>query len=711
MAGRMAGRGVLARLLVVGLLLTAVLPASAPERHAASAQTLAEGLAAAGDFKGNGRTQIASLYDPNDDLGLRIVVLDRAGETDAFTHEQWLLWGTNSFDQRRAKVVATDVDFDGLDDLVVLYEDGPVSVRLLVFKSTGTNFIYFGAWWQSDGYAFGRTKGMLSGNFSAVGNNGLLLVYQYDDFEMRIHYLESDGTRFLYGGNDGVYDSGPGQYDTARARFAIGRFTRASGPDQIASIYQYPDARIRIHVFDPTPDGLVPVNGWDGVYDSGAGQFDLSRMRVTAADLDGDGFDDLASFYTYPDGSGRVHWFTGAQALALVGGTAGIAYLPPGSVSWAAAGVVAGDWDGDALGDLATLVPDDEGVTHAAMLRGTATAGEMPVLTYAPDAWTTPAEEVQPPQCVSCWPLSGMPLDGGPVQRRALSVRIDNSPAARPHFGISDADMVFELEVEAGITRLAAIFHSKDPAMIGSVRSARLSDRYLTPMVRGALVYSGATVEETAILRADAQAGAFIDLNATYGLGGYYRVPFRVTPYNMFASSAGLRNGVNLAGGGGPVDIPRWRFLRNLAHSDTAGGMASGVPAAYLSIPYQPSALVEYRYDPASRTYSRWQAGVREVDAAVGIAIAAKNVVIVHTDIWLTDIVQDIFGSLGVDMRLTGGGRATIFRNGLRVDGVWARESDYDAFNFYTTVGEKILLSPGQTWVHVIRTDWVVTSN
>jgi len=119
-------------------------------------------------------------------------------------------------------------------------------------------------------------------------------------------------------------------------------------------------------------------------------------------------------------------------------------------------------------------------------------------------------------------------------------VKIDNVPLARPHYGLTQADMVFEILVEGFATRLAVVFHSQDPQTIGNIRSARLADRSLTPMVRGALVYSGTSAYEMPLIQGDAANGKYVDLSADY-TSGYYRVTFRPGPYNMFTSAAAMR--------------------------------------------------------------------------------------------------------------------------------------------------------------------------
>jgi hypothetical protein len=324
--------------------------------------------------------------------------------------------------------------------------------------------------------------------------------------------------------------------------------------------------------------------------------------------------------------------------------------------------------------------------------------------TLAPDA-----------PCRDCWPLNGKPLKLATADKRALLVKIDNVPLARPHYGLTQADMVFEIPVEGFATRLAAAFHSQDPQTIGNIRSARLADRSLTPMVRGALVYSGTSAYEMPLIQGDAVNGKYVDLSADY-TSGYYRVTFRPGPYNMFTSAAAMRQAIAAHGADTPQQIPSWGFLAATDHAATIAGMAGGVAATDITIPYREDiSLVKYQYDPQTRTYARFQnnAGksVRDIDAVNNQPVAAANVVIIHTEIWEVPEIVDAAGAHAHDMRLTGTGSATIFRDGLRQDATWSRAGDTDPFVFKNSAGEKILFDQGQTWVHVVPNDWEIPSS
>src|SRR3989442_5384965 len=211
---------------------------------------------------------------------------------------------------------------------------------------------------------------------------------------------------------------------------------------------------------------------------------------------------------------------------------------------------------------------------------------------------------------------------------------------------MGDADVVFEMLVEAKVTRLAAVFHSKDAkGMIGSVRSARLSDRYITPWLRGALAFSGATVEESADFRADQTGGMYVILTEDTATEAYQRIDFRTNPNNLFTTGDALRAHLVRAGQNGPVQVPGLQYALAIAGpSLEATGMKASVPATYFEIPYRTGWFVSYTYDAATNSYGRWQNYVREVDGASGAQIAAKNVVVIQTDIWETNIIEDVLG-------------------------------------------------------------------
>lgn len=343
------------------------------------------------------------------------------------------------------------------------------------------------------------------------------------------------------------------------------------------------------------------------------------------------------------------------------------------------------------------------------VVRSTGEPGGTSTTAPARTAGPTPTPAPTPTPTVY-WPLTGL-VAGEParVKRRPLNVRLPNDPAARPQQGLAKADLVFEMIVEGGITRYSAIFHSQDSKAVGPVRSYRWSDLHVTQMLRGALVASGATVEERDGVTVSMRAGNMISVDAERVAAPYYRVGGRPAPNNLFANLEVARQAVNTAGGGDPVDVPGLKFLPSPEHDATAGGFAGSAPATTVTIPFQRDPAT-FTWDAGSKGYRRSQAGVRTVDPDGGVAILARNVIVMHTNIWQTSVVEDSFGSLGLDYRMTGGGAASIFRDGRRQDGTWKRDSPLDQFTFRDQQGNEISLSPGQSWIHFVYPDWVVTS-
>ena len=87
---------------------------------------------------------------------------------------------------------------------------------------------------------------------------------------------------------------------------------------------------------------------------------------------------------------------------------------------------------------------------------------------------TAAAEEALVPEGMMRSYLTGELVDEEVGTLKPFAVMINNHPDALPMSGVSQAEVIYEAEVEGGMTRLMAIFQDiEDVEKIGSVRSAR----------------------------------------------------------------------------------------------------------------------------------------------------------------------------------------------------------------------------------------------
>jgi hypothetical protein len=292
------------------------------------------------------------------------------------------------------------------------------------------------------------------------------------------------------------------------------------------------------------------------------------------------------------------------------------------------------------------------------------------------------------------WPLTGLDAPSREaIEQRVVSVKIENSPAARPQSGLQQADVVYETVAEGGITRFNALFHSQSPDPIGPVRSARLSDTTIVPQYGALFVFSGASGSVNAAVR---RAG-LENLSQDAGVSRpYYRSRQRSAPHNLYLhleearAEAGRRNMSLVAD---PKPLAFDRALR-------AAGDDQRV--AELDIPFSTANRVTWRYDETAGSYLRWNNGSVHTDELTGAQLSARNVVV----IWARYVAQsrDKVGSTTYDIELGGSGRMSLFRDGQRFDGTW-EATDAAPPVFKAADGTQIKLGPGNTWFQVVSTD------
>ncbi|MCH2443010.1 MAG: DUF3048 domain-containing protein [Acidimicrobiales bacterium] len=275
---------------------------------------------------------------------------------------------------------------------------------------------------------------------------------------------------------------------------------------------------------------------------------------------------------------------------------------------------------------------------------------------------------------------SGLP--GDEIRRPALAVKIDNVSVARPQEGINQADVVYEELVEAGLTRLIAVFQTTGARSVGPIRSARTSDPILLEgFDRPLFAYSGANRGT----RGAVAASELTDVGYDAASSLYWRSTSRRAPHNLFSATDRLW-------GKYPErdEIPTAPF----AFRTVLDGLhPSAEPVAGVFVDFG-NAEIDYAWN--GEGWERTHNGDAHSDSD-GVRVAPPNVVIQFTT----------YGTSSADSRSpeaeTGGsGEAWVFTDGHVVRGRWERP-DQSRPAALVANGRPIRLTPGRTWVALAR--------
>ena len=282
-------------------------------------------------------------------------------------------------------------------------------------------------------------------------------------------------------------------------------------------------------------------------------------------------------------------------------------------------------------------------------------------------------------------PLTGLPTPAE-IVRPAAVVKIDNHPRALPQWGINMADVVYEELVEARLTRLAAIFHSRDAEIVGPIRSARTGDfALLSNLNRPIFVNSGANdYTERALRSVDA-------VNITDGgsldNGVFERSPAKNPPHNLVSNTARIYN----AGGEHGRTPPTYFRFRDDGETLPRATPVSGVDINFGQIE------ASYRWDAGLSGWARTQNGREHTDFD-GVRVAPANVIV-----QFVRYRQSPADRATPEPVLTGSGVAWIFSDGRVVQGTWERLSELDVTVFRSDNAVIVPLTRGNTWIALAR--------
>jgi hypothetical protein len=279
-------------------------------------------------------------------------------------------------------------------------------------------------------------------------------------------------------------------------------------------------------------------------------------------------------------------------------------------------------------------------------------------------------------------PLTGL----GPVPKRVVAVKIDDTENGRPQRGVDLADIVYVEQAEGGLTRLVAVFGTHKP-VVEAVRSVRTSDpELLSQYGRITLVASGGGGDSLPTLDRSSLHSVINDRGGVgFARDGGRPVPYNLTS-NLAAVSASTRS--TSAKSIGFTWAAKLRGVRARSRGQVVHTVVGGTP-------------VDFQWDRARHKYVRLIGGVPQ-RAADGHLIATRNVIVQYCKVSVHPGDVDVAGNPAQYTHSIGRRMVVVFRDGKRIDGIWSRPSKSAGTRLLTPAGKPIPLAPGGAWVVLV---------
>ena len=277
-------------------------------------------------------------------------------------------------------------------------------------------------------------------------------------------------------------------------------------------------------------------------------------------------------------------------------------------------------------------------------------------------------------------PLSGLPGgEGKPV----VMVKYGNSRPDRPHYNLNQADLIYVEEVEWGLTRIAAMFNSKFPSVVGPTRSARISDlELLEQFTNPGLAYSGAN---DVLLKAIRKSQS-ISLSPSDRSTFYYRNLSKAAPHNQLLRLAAMME-----------KETKVAAIKDIGLTFNAAPATGGTKTNYFQASWS-SARVSGTW--AGKNWIISFDGSLHRDAVNKSFLTPKTIVLQYVERKETKF-GDKFGGKTPLLKSVGAGRAIILRNGQSFDGTWSRPTK-EAGTIFSFAGSQLAFDVGQVMIVLV---------
>lgn len=295
-------------------------------------------------------------------------------------------------------------------------------------------------------------------------------------------------------------------------------------------------------------------------------------------------------------------------------------------------------------------------------------------------------------------PLTGLALpEGSDAAQRPVAVMLNNIRKALPQQGNSQADIIYEVLAEGGITRMLGVYQSMDG--VGEVGSVRSSRPYYLELALGLdAIYLHAGGSEDAYANITKWNVTALDCVRTTAYSDiFWRDPGRL-------KNNGYEHSVLTSGEAIMRSFPNYDFRKDheegfsLPYTFTEDGTpAGGVDANVVRVPFSKVKTGVFIYDAEKNKYLVEEYGQPLVDGNNGEQVAVTNVVTIQAS---CKTIDD-YGRLRVD--LSGyNGNGWFACGGKMVEITWEKKDLNSPITYALTDGTPVVFGQGNSYVNII---------
>lgn len=282
--------------------------------------------------------------------------------------------------------------------------------------------------------------------------------------------------------------------------------------------------------------------------------------------------------------------------------------------------------------------------------------------------------------------------------QRPIAVLIDNEGSGvLPQGGPGLAQVVYEILVEGGITRIMPVYWGQDIELLGPVRSARHYILDYMKEIDAFFVHYGWSPQAKYDI-------ADNGIEIANGVSNAYSIFWDITKdkgnwQDTYTSSKNIENFMdhNRYSKQTKVNI-RSKFNNKWIIPE------GGTQCHKLNIGYSSAYRVGYEYNPETGLYERTRQGKAHMERNNGKQIEAGNIVIMmvknHT------IKGDDAGRQ--ELETVGTGKGYYITSGKIMEINWSKESRFAMSKFTDADGTIIKFNPARTWIQVVPVEAVI---